>query len=200
MPLPALALAGTVLGGLGSVGKWLFGNKQRKEGKRINPVFNPYQASPYAKQQLGIAQQLFGGRMPGATALEQNIYQNQANTLGNVSRNATDSSQLLSLGAMAQGQTNNAFQNLAIQEAQNKQAMLQNLNQAYGTNIQEGDKVYNSMLQKFQMDTAQKNALMGGGAQNMFGALGDLSSLFLQGSQLFGNNKKTPQIEFGGAY
>ena len=59
--------------------------------------------------------------------------------------------------------------------------MLQNLNQAYGGLINEGDKEYQSMFQKFGMDTQQKNALMGGGAQNMFGAFSDLASLGIQG-------------------
>lgn len=185
-PLTAI---GAGLGALGAVGKWIFGGKQRKEGKKINPIFNQYQTSPYAKQQLGIAQQMFQGRMAGATGLERNIFSNQANQLGNISRSASDPSQLLSMGAMAQGQTNDALQQLAIQEAMNKQAMLGNLNQAYGGMINEGDKQYQSMLQKFQMDTAQKNALMGGGAQNMFGALGDLGSLGIQAGQLFGKKQ-----------
>ncbi len=179
---------GMGLGAIADIGKMIFGSKQRREGKRIRPVFNQYQASPYAQQQLGLAQQMFNGRMPGAQQQERNIYSNQANQLGNVSRNATDSSQLLSLGAMAQGQTNNAFANLGMQEAQNKQAMLQNLNQAYGVNIGEGHNEYNSMWQKFQADTAQKNALMGGGATNMFTGLGDLASLGIQGSQLNSQN------------
>lgn len=189
MPLPLMAI-GAGLGAISSIGKFIFGNKQRKEGKKINPIFNQYQASPYAKQQLGIAQQMFNGRMAGAAGLERNIFSNQATQLNRLAQNSTDPTQLLSLGAQSQGQTNQALQQLAIQEAMNKQAMLGNLNQAYGANIQEGDKVYNSMLQKFQMDTAQKNALLGGGASNMFGALGDLSSLGIQAGQLFG--KKQP--------
>ena len=201
---PLMAI-GAGLGAVGAIGKFIFGAKQRKEGKRINPIFNQYQTSPYAKQQLGIAQQMFGGRMPGAQQLERNIYANQANALGGLSRNATDSSQLLSLGAQAQGQSNDAFQNLGIAEAQNKQAMLQNLNQAYGGMINEGDKSYQSMLQKFQMDTQQKNALMGGGATNMTGGLGDLASLGIMGGQMgwFGGNgggggQQSPQLGDGG--
>lgn len=186
MPLPILAGIGAGLGAIGSIGKMIFGGRQRREARKINPVWQQYQASPFAKQQLGIAQQLFNGRMGGAAQLENNILTNQANYNANLQRNATDSSQLLALGAAGQGQTNNAFQNLQIQEAQNKQAMLGNLNNAYGTMIQEGDKVNQSINQKYQMDMAQKQALLGGGAQNIFGGLGDLASLGIMGGQYFG--------------
>lgn len=182
---PLLAI-GAGIGAIGSIGKMLFGGSQRREGKRIKPIWQQYQTNPFAKQQLGIAQQLFNGRMAGAGNLEQNILSNQQTFNSNINRNATDSSQALALAAAGQGQTNNALQNLQTQEQQNKYGMLQNLNNAYGTMIQEGDKSYESMLQKFQMDTAQKNALMGAGASNIFGGLGDLSSLGIQVSQLLG--------------
>jgi len=185
MPLPLMAI-GAGIGALGSIGKMIFGGKQRRQGKMINPIFNQYKTNPYAKQQLGIAQQMFGGRMAGAAGLERNIFANQANNQSNINRNATDSSQALALGAAGQGQTNQALGDLQTQEAQNKYGMLQNLNQAYGGMISEGNKEYESMLQKFQMDTAQKNALMGAGAQNMFGGISDLASLGIQGSQLLG--------------
>lgn len=185
MALPLLAI-GAGIGAIGAIGKAIFGGKQRKEARKINPIFNQYKANPYAKQQLGLAQQMFNGRMAGAGDLEKNIFTNQANFQSNVNRNATDSSQALALAAAGQGQTNNALGNLQTQEAQNKYGMLQNLNNAYGVNIQEGDKEYNSMFQKFQMDTARKTALMGAGAENIFGGIGDLASLGIQGSQLFG--------------
>ncbi len=199
-----LMLAGMGLGAIGSICKFLFGSKQRREGKRINPVFNQYQANPFAKQQLGIAQQLFNGRMAGAPQLERNIMASGANFNANVGRNATDGSQALALAAAGQGQTNQSFQDLQTQEQQNKYGMLQNLNNAYGVNIQEGDKEYNSMLQKFKMDTEQKNALLGGGAQNQFGAFGDLASLGIQAGQYF-DTKKTGTGnmsggQYGGAY
>jgi len=189
MPLPLMAI-GAGIGALGSIGKFIFGNKQRREGKKIKPIFNQYQTNPYAKQQLGIAQNMFNGRMAGAPQLERNIMASGANFNANVGRNATDGSQALALAAAGQGQTNQDLGNLQVQEQQNKYGMLQNLNQAYGGLINEGDKEYQSMLQKFQMDTQQKNALMGGGAQNMFGGISDLASLGIMGGQMFGGQKK----------
>lgn len=185
MPIPLMAI-GAGIGALGSIGKMIFGGKQRREARKINPIWQQYQTNPFAKQQLGLAQQMFGGRMAGAAEQERNILSNQANFNANIGRNATDSSQLLALAAAGQGQTNNAFQNLQIQEAQNKYGMLNNLNNAYGQMIQEGDKAHQSQLQKYQMDMAQKQALLGGGAENIMGGLGDLASLGIISGKLFG--------------
>lgn len=108
-----------------------------------------YQQNPLAAQQLAMAHQLYNGRMEGAASEERNIFQNQANTIGAVNKNATDSSQALALAAATQGKTNQAFNNLQQQESQNKYSMLQNLNQAYSNMINEGDKVYNDKVRRF---------------------------------------------------
>lgn len=192
MPIPLIIPA--AIAGANMIGKFISGAKQTKESKAINPIWKQYQTSPFAKQQLGIAQQLFGGRMAGAGSMERNIQSNQASSLANFGRNATDSSQLLALGGAAQGQTNDALADLQMREAQNKQMMLQNLNQAYGTNIAEGDKEYESMLQKYQMDTQRKDALRSSGAQNKYGAVSDLASMgfSLAGGGFGGNRSFTP--------
>lgn len=188
MPLPFMAI-GAGLGALGSLGKMIFGSKQNKLANKIKPVWSQYQTSPYAKEQLGIAKQLFSGRMAGAPQMERNILANQANFMGNVSRNATDGSQALALAAAGQGQTNQAFSDLMLKESQNKYGMLGNLNQAYGTMIGEGNKVHQSLMDKFQMDVNQKNALRESGASNIFGGLNDLSSLGI----MLGQNQRTKQ-------
>ena len=189
-----LGILGGVLGGAADIGKFIFGLHQNHLANQIHPVFNQYQSSPYAKQQLGVAQQLYGGRMAGAGALEQNIGASQANYINNAQRNATDSAQLLSLAGQSQGQSNNAYQDLQTKEQQNKYNMLDNLNHAYNVMINEGDKTYQSMLDKYQMDIQQQQGLRNGGAQNMFGALGDLSGGLIQASSLFGgNNQRTSQ-------
>lgn len=193
MPLPLLIGAG--LGIANAVGRFISGNKQKKEARKINPVFNQYKANPLAGQQLSLAKQLYNGRMAGAPQLERNIFTNNANFMGQVDRNATDSSQALALAAAGQGQTDQSLSNLQTQEAQNKYAMLQNLNQAYGTNIEEGDKEYQSMLQKYQMDAGRKDALNSAGAENKYGAVSDLSSMaFTLGmGGLFGGNSRLPR-------
>lgn len=184
MPLPLLIGAG--IGVANAIGRWFTGKKQKKLANQINPVFNQYQASPYAGQRLGLAKQLYAGRMFGAPQLERNIFSNQANTLNNVNKVATDASQALAYGAAAQGQTDDSLTNLQTAEAQNKYQMLGNLNSAYDTMIGEGDKEYNSMLQKYQSDVTQKNDLMQAGMLNKYGAGSDLASLGIQLSGLFG--------------
>lgn len=186
MPSPFL-VAGAALGAANAVGRFFTGIHQRKLANKINPVFNPYQASPYAKQRLGLATQLFNGRMFGAPQLERNIFSNQAAAVNNINRNATDASQALSYGAFAQGQTDDALTNLQTMEAQNKYQMLGNLNSAYEGMIGEGDKEYQSMLDKYRDDVAQKNALSQSGMENKYGAVSDLSSL---GIQLAGLGRK----------
>lgn len=182
MPNP-FAVGGMILGGLGSLGKAIFGGGQRREARRIKPIWEQYTTSPYAAKQLGTAQQLFSGRMAGASDMERNIAQNQASALNRFQRGATDASQLLALGGAAQGMTNEAYADLATAEKQNKLDLLQNLNQAYQTMTNEKDKEYQSKLMKYQMDVAQKQALLGGGASNIFGGIGDLASLGILAGQ-----------------
>lgn len=186
MPFPI----GAAIGGAVALGKAIFGGGQRRAAKKINPVWEQYKESPYARQQLGIAQQLFGGRMAGAAEMEGNIAANQASTVSNFQRGATDAAQLLALAGLSQGQSNEAYSDLAIKELQNKQMMLGSLNSAYGNLINEGDKVYQSKLAKYQMDMAQKQALLSGGAQNIFSGLSDISSLAIYGDAMGWFKKK----------
>lgn len=186
-----LGLAGGLIGGIGSLLKIPFGIHQNHLANQIDPQYHAYQTSPYAKQELGTAQQLFNGRMFGAADQERNIGASQAQFVNNAQNNATDSSQLLALGGLSQGQSNNAYQNLQIQEGQNKYNLLGNLNQAYQTMVGEGDKVYQDQMQKYQMDTQQKEELKNSAFANIFGGIGDLSSLGIMGGQLLGNKAKT---------
>ena len=79
-----------------------------------------------------------------------------------------------------QGGTNEAFSNLAAAEGQSKAGLLTNLGQAYRGAISEGDKAYESMAQKFQMDNQAKAALRQSGMQNIFGGIGDIGAGAMQ--------------------
>lgn len=143
------------------------GISQKKKAKKINPKDVTYEESPYAKEQLASARASLNARMPGAAQAERSIYQNQANTLADMGRNATDASQLLALAGGVQGQTNDAFGRLGVSEAQNQQVQRQNLNNALGVMTQEGDKVYSDKLRKYQEAVNAKNALMNAGMTNI---------------------------------
>lgn len=145
-----LSMAGLGIGLIGGIGS-IFGN--RKSNRELEKLIkqNPtYQSNPIAGQRMALAQQLLNARMPGAASQERNIYGAQANTLANVQRNATDSSQALALAAGTQGQTNQAFNQLGIQEGQDYYNRLNNLTGAQQGMIQEGDKVYQDQVRKFQ--------------------------------------------------
>ena len=226
MPFPFMAL-GAGISGLGSLGKIFTGAKQNKLANQINPFFQQYQKNPLAQENLAANKNLFYGRMPGAQKAESNIMQAQSNQLANAQRGATDASQLLAMGAGLQGGTNEAFSNLAAAEGQSKASLLPSLGQAYRGAISEGDKAYESMVQKYQMDTQAKTALKNAGQQNIFGGIGDIgagamqfgmlkgmgSGMGTQGSQgfssmgsnpaltqniLFGTGNKFGQPKFGG--
>lgn len=165
-----------ILGGISALAKIGGGIFQNAQANKIDPQYKPYTVSPYAKQQLDLAKTMFGGRMFGAPELEQNILASQSNYLNNVNRNASDSGQALAMGQLAQGQTNQNFQDLQIQELQNKYNMLNNLNQGYQGMIDEGDKVYQDMMTKYQIDVQDRAALRGAAWNNIFGGFSDIAS------------------------
>lgn len=194
--LDPLTVGGLGLGIIGGIGN-MFGNakanRKLEELARSNPK---YSANPLAAQQLGLAQTLLNARSPGAAAAEQNIYQNQANMMGQVNRNATDASQALALAAAGQGQANQAFSNLATQEAQDYQRRYGNLINAQGTSIAEGDKVYQDQVRRFQ-DLAQIRGAQNANRQNTWQSLSNLGfgamNLGMSGgfSNLFGGGGKS---------
>jgi hypothetical protein len=157
-----LAAAGAAVGLIGGIGSIIGNAKSNRQLERLIKQNPTYKSSPYAGQRMALAQQLLNARQPGAAAAERNIYGSQASTLANVQRNATDSSQALALAAGAQGQTNQAFGDLAQQEAQGYQQRYQNLAGAQEGMIQEGDKVYQDQVRRFQ-DLA---AIRGAQSQN----------------------------------
>jgi len=172
-------VAGFALGGpLGaSLGAGLgSGIEQISDSNKINPQYHPYQISDYAKQRLGLAQQLYNGRMAGAANQEQNIANNQANTMAQAARGASNGAQLLSLGGAAQGQSNKAYADLGVQEAQNKMQQAQNLNGALDNMSQEEYKVYQDQLNQYQLQQQQKAGLTSAGLTNGINALQGLYS------------------------
>lgn len=168
-----LSIAGLGVGLIGGIGS-LFGagraNRRLKKLMQQNPA---YKENPLARDQMGLAQTLLNARMPGAASMERNIYQNQANTLGQVNRNSTDASQALAMAAGVQGQTNQSFGDLAVNEAQDYQRRYGNLTNAQGTVIQEGDKVHQDSVRRFQ-DMAQIQGAMNSNTQGAWNSISNL--------------------------
>lgn len=154
--IPFLGSIGTALGGLF---KGIQGRKQQRMANAIHPQDVNYTTSQYAQNQLGAVNQAYNGRMAGAAHAEQNIGANEANSFGGVERNATSGSQALAVLAGLNGQTNQAYGDLASKEAQNHQSLLGELGMANAAMTNESDKIYNDHLRKYNNDLNAKNSL-----------------------------------------
>lgn len=117
-----------------------------------------YTRSKFPGMQLGLANQTLNAPMPGTQRFRNNLFSSQGNTLASINRNATDASQALAMGAMAQGQTDESLSNLQLQEADWKKFGLQNLNQAYGANQQEDQAVFGDQVRKFENEAQIRGA------------------------------------------
>jgi hypothetical protein len=188
MPIDPMTI-GAILSGVSALGKGVFGMSQMNKANQINPQFAEYKENPLARQNLGVAQQLFYGRTPGMSQAQANIQAAQANQLAAGQRGATDSATLLALGAGSQGATNAALSNLAAQEGQQKMGMLDDLSRAYAMSIGEGDKVQQNKMMKFQFDANAQNALRQSGISNIFGGASDIAGGLMQ----YGNYKNAQE-------
>jgi len=166
----------------------------KRAENQIHPEYHSYETSPYAKNQLGIAEQLFNGRMPGAADEERNIASAQSNFSNNVNRNATDSSQALALGGLGLAESNKAYNQLGTQEAGYKSSMLNNLNAGYQAMVGEGDKVYQDQLNKYNTDEQLKLYFRNAARQNTANAFNGFDSMLGMGA---GNMKEEGK---GGAF
>lgn len=137
-----------------------------------------YVANPLAAQRLGMAKSLYNAPTPGLQNLQNNLYTAQGNTLDSIKKYATDSSQALSVAAGAEGNTDNALNDLQQKEVENRSAMLANLNDAYGQQIREGDKVYGDQVRRFQ-DKAQIKGAQSANNQAIYSDILGLGSSLL---------------------
>ncbi len=135
-----IAVGVGVIGGVASIVSRSNANKKMKKLQEENEA-NAYQENPEARKRFAMAQTLLNARMPGASAIEKNIFTTGANQLSQVQRNATDSSQLLGLGAAIQGQQGQQLSDLGIMEQQDYQRRYANQENAREGLIEEGDKV-----------------------------------------------------------
>lgn len=191
-----LSIAGGALGIIGGIGGLFGGGKANKKLKALMADNPAYQQNPLAAKRLGYAEQLLNARMPGSMSAERNIYTNQANQLANIDRNATDSSQALALGAASQAQTNQAFNQLGQQEAQDYYNRLGVLQGAQQGMIDEQGKVFQDRVRRWE----DRGAIEGAMQQNTANTWKSLSNLgfSLAGSNLFGVGGKAGGAQGGG--
>lgn len=170
--MPPLVIAALAL----AAAKVVKGVIDKNKASKIDNQFTPYQVSPYAQEELATARQAYNGRMAGAATEERNIDTGQASYNDFVDRNATSGAQALALAATGQARSDKAYSDLAVKEQQNKYGLLSNLNSAYQNMTNENDKVYQSKLQKYYIDTNQKRQLNAAGDQNIWGGVSDIAT------------------------
>ena len=171
-----LFLASAGIQGLTSIFAGIQGAKMMKEAKKINPYYTPYQTSEYAKNMLGLAQTRLNSRNPYAAARDRMLQQNQANTNAYISKGAVDPAQAMEMYLKSQAQSNLAGLNANMQDANYDAQNVANYFTANNAMTAEGDKVYNDMFNKYQLDMNQKNALRQAGMQSIVNAGTSLAS------------------------
>jgi hypothetical protein len=129
----------------GAISRLGVAKQQKKMAKNtVVPEFEQYQESPYAKEMMGLARARQNARMPGAQQFENASLQAQANAMGAVERNSTDGATNIAAAMASQATTNQAMNNLQMMEAQDQARRDQQLAQAQGVMIGEGNKVFES--------------------------------------------------------
>lgn len=164
---------GMAAGVVGTIGKMFSRAKNNRELEKLLGQDPSYSINPLAQQRLGLAQTLLNARMPGSQARENRIFGNQASNQYNVGRTATDASQALLMNATGQGQTNQAFGDLGMDEANYFQQNLNNLTGAQEGMIQEGNKVYEDQVRKY----GNKMQIKGAQAENRNNTWSDVANL-----------------------
>ena len=188
-----LPLIAAGVGIAGAIGKMFGRGKANRQMNKLLSQDPTYKANPIANERLGLAKQLLNARMPGAATIERGIYGAQANQMAGLQRNATDSSQLLALGAAGQGQAQQGFQDLGLAETQDYQRRLGTLNQAQEGVINEGDKVYQDQVRRF----GTLASIRGAQNANRQNTWGDISNLGFAGMN-FGLQGGFQQLMGGG--
>lgn len=143
-------IAGLAVGLGGAIGKAVGRGKANRQMEKLLKQDPKYVENPIVRQRLGLAQTLLNSRMPGSASVERNIYANQANQLSALNRGATDASQALALASGIGAETNQAFNQLGITEAQDYQRRYGNLVGAQDAMVAEGDKVFNDSVRRYQ--------------------------------------------------
>lgn len=171
------------LGAVAGIGQGLFGlfqgGKMLKEAKKINPFYQAYSTSQAAKEQMGLAQTRMNARSPMQAARQRGILGSQANMIANVRSGAMDSSQLLQMAGAGQAQADAGTEKLAEQDMAFDQQAMANLMQAQNLMVGEDRMKYQDMMNKYQMDLQQKNALRSAGQQAIVGGLGQMGGAAL---------------------
>jgi len=168
-------ITNTAMSTVGGIFSAIAGIKADKKLDKLLKTDPTYTSSPYAANNLGIAQQLLNSRMAGMSARERNIQSSGANARAGIGRNVTDSSQALAMMAGIQGQEGEQFNDLAMQEAQDAAMKQQNLMGANRDMTTEHKDLFDDSVRRWQdqVNTAMTQYKMrtrGGDSISQWGA------------------------------
>ncbi|MDA3614721.1 hypothetical protein [Polluticaenibacter yanchengensis] len=172
--IPAIMAATALISGISNASAKRKAARKQEELANMIEEQDAYKPSQEVLDSYNLARTTLDGRMAGAAQAEANILQSQANTIGAAQRNATDSSQLLGLAAMAQGQTNNSFLNLNAAEEQSYLNRLSNLGQMGMAVAGEKRNAYESEWEKIIAASNARQAAIGsriGAVNSLFSGL-----------------------------
>lgn len=194
MPAPLIALGASLLPNV--VGLFTGGGQKRQAreaARQAEAGFNTAlgfanQGLAKAKNFESLARQNYNGRMAGSGVVEAGIYGNQANTLAALGRNSTSAAQQLALAGAVQGNTNDAFQNLGLMEAQDKARRFGELSYAnQGVQAQQNN-LGNLYLNRSNQLQGNASQLGQAGQINQFQALQGMANVGIAaGMGQFGN-------------
>lgn len=169
-----LPLIGTGISLAGNLFKTGLGLAQMIKGMGMKPIRPVYNIPEEVNQSLALNQANLNARSAGAARAEANISRNQSNALANIRQGANSGSQLLSSAALAQANSNNAYNQLAAQEAEDYQRRLANLNNSQTQMAAYRDKAFQlNEYEPYQDAAATKSALTQGGLTNTYNGLMD---------------------------
>lgn len=153
MPLPLILAGLAVAAGAGSI---IAGNNQAKALEFERKRLGTKKPNSDVQDLVSLSKARLNAQSPGSALAQQGIYQQQANALSAVNRNALDSSQALSLIGSLQGRGNEALSGLAVQDQQFSDNALSRLQSALGLKAQDDEGVWQDRLRDYNLLAAIK--------------------------------------------
>lgn len=172
-----VAVAGLGAAAIGSVTSIALSNKQKREADAIrnstpDPGIQPNYGLIRANQML--ADNYSNYRLPGLTRYQQQIATQGATALSNVRQAATSSEDVLDAATRVQAGENDATQNLYTTQAQGRLQALNDYISSTAQLGQDGVRMNNMELDRYDATLREAAALQGASYQNMNNGVQDL--------------------------
>lgn len=182
MPLPALAMLGiSAAPAIGAAAyKFISGNKQVKDGKRIakNNKFVNYQRPSEVTQALNLAERNLTNGMPGSDILQNRIGSNAATAMTAAREGSSSSGDVLDAATKIGMGTNRAMQDLSLQEQNFEQNALRGYTDQLDNSAGYADKEFNyNIAQPYQRNAAAASGLIGAGSMNKWSGVDDFGGV-----------------------